>query len=447
MRIVVAAVVLLVALPAGAQAPGAADAVTDGVPFELDGNATVADLRALAADVSGASIHACVSDVTLGAPDSYRLMGTPTHDAFVAKYRNVFGELGLKTALQTFTDGGPGVGVTVPTGGTNIVGVLPGRDLQRWVVVGGHYDTREATFGGGALDNASGICTVRELARAFKAASDRQTLEATVVFLWYDGEEWGLYGSIAFAKDHSVAAGLLGLNATDRIDILLSQSFDMPGLNYPAMNNWVQYGNATDVSKTAVLNLRTAPIHADDDWACFSYGCYQDLKARPDFPAILANNTNYQFLVREVAYDLLRLPPQYIWVYDDAYGRSDHVPLIAMGHAGMRIQGSHDAEYPHYHQPTDTLAALEVEAGGKDLLVAGYDTEARIGGTVAYYAARTGSLGHYGYVHDAALLPGTGPASTSSSTPPHSTNLPIAPAFAGLMAVALLRRHSTGRKP
>ncbi len=437
--LVIAAVALLPA--AQAQVPGAEDALTDGRPFELDSAATLGHLQAFATAVSGAAIHSCVSEVTTAAPTSYRPMGTPTHDLFLERYKNVFGELGLKTALQPFSDGGPGVGVTVPTGGTNILGVLPGRDLHKWVVIGGHYDTREATVGGGALDNASGICTVREIARAMKTASDQQPLVASVIFAWYDGEEWGLFGAIAFAEDDSVARQLLGVNATDAVDVLVTQSFDMPGLNYPAHNNWVQYGNLTDVDEIAVLNLRTAPIHAENDWACFSYGCYQDLKSRDDFASLLANNTNYQFLVREVAYDLLALPQQYIWIYDDNYGRSDHVPLIARGNAGMRIQGSHDEEYPHYHQPTDSLPALEAEAGGKELLIAGYDTESRVGGTVAYYTALTGGVGDYGYVFNHELRPSPEQAQATDAGGAATTPTPVLLVLAAIAVAVALRKR------
>ena len=56
MRVVAAVVVVLLAGPVAAQIPGAKDAVTDGHPFELDSNTMVADLRAFAADVSGAAI-------------------------------------------------------------------------------------------------------------------------------------------------------------------------------------------------------------------------------------------------------------------------------------------------------------------------------------------------------------------------------------------------------
>ncbi|HUR62752.1 MAG TPA: M28 family peptidase [Candidatus Thermoplasmatota archaeon] len=435
---------------AAAQSPAPAEvavegAKLDGKPLELDDAATLAALQAFSQDVSGQRIHDCVQAITTDVPDSYRVMGTPTQALFLEKYRNVFGAMGLKTGVQHFTKGGPGAPVggtpNAGTGGNNIVGVLPGLDLHKWVVMGGHYDTREETMGGGALDNASGMCTVTELARAMKAQSDKSPLAATVVFNWYDGEEWGLYGSVAFAQDLNFTKDLLGLPRTDRVQVLLSQSYDMPGLNYPAKNNAPQYGAPTDLDEYAVLNLRTAPIHTDGKWACWSYGCYESLKARDDFPALLRNNTNHQFLVREVAYDVLQYPKEYIWVYDDAYGRSDHIPLIAAGSPGMRIQGSHDEEYPHYHHATDTLPALYLMAGSKEALVAAYDTESRIGGTVADYVALTGSHGRYG---DARFL-GEAPSATNGTLTGQDAQPTPAPGLAfplvALVAIALLRRR------
>lgn len=449
---------LLLAACAGLAAPAAAQdiyamppevlqwAITDGAPLELDDDATLAALRDVQARIAGQSIHDCIAEMTMDVPASYRVMGTPTQQMFLEKYGTVFGDLGLPSAIHEFPNGGPGLGpAQVPEslqGGANILGVLPGHDLTKWIVLGGHYDTREFTLGGGALDNAAGICTVKELAKAFKGHTDMHgPLEASVVFAWYDGEEWGLYGAIAFADDVSVAATLLGLPEGTPPTILLSQSFDMPGLNYPAKNNWVQYGDPAVIDEYAVLNLRTAPIHADEEWTCWSYGCYDELKERPDFPAVRRANANYQFLVREVAYDVLELPPQYVWVYDDHYGRSDHIPLIARGAAGMRIQGSHDNEYPHYHQPTDSLPGLYAITGGSpDGIIAGFDTEAKAGGLVPFYVAKTGGLGAYG---DKLYPLGDAVPASQSGQPSNDTPLPaLLPFLAlGLMLVLVRRRR------
>lgn len=392
-------VALILLLPAaGAQVPGIEDALTDGRALEFDDERTRDRVRGVAEAITGEGVHDCVADVTGDPATAYRMMGTPTQDSFVEKHRDVFSDLGLASDLHHFQNGSAAFGVggqAFGEGGTNLLGVLPGRSLDRWVVLGGHYDTREGTIG--ALDNASGICTVLEVARAMKADVDENgPYDASVVFAWYDGEEWGLFGAVAFAEDPSVAKRLLGLDEDAPVDVLVSQSYDMPGINYPARNVWLQYGEPVDAEAYAVLNLRTAPIHAEDEWRCWSYGCYEDLKARADFESRLHNFTNHQFLVREVAYDLLRFPPEYVWVYDDHYGRSDHIPLIARGAAGMRIQGSHDEQYPCYHQPCDTLPWLYVQTGSQAELLRAYDAEASIGGTVAAYAALRGDHGPYG---------------------------------------------------
>lgn len=420
-------------------------AITDGAPLELDSPDTLAALKHVQDELSGQAIHDCVAEITQDVPASYRVMGTPTQEMFLEKHGRVFSDLGLPSARHEFTEGGPGL-VDPPEqlqGGVNLIGVLPGKDPAKWVVIGGHYDTREFTLGGGALDNAAGICTVKELARAYKAHVDAEgPLEASVVFLWYDGEEWGLYGAVAFSQDTSVAKGLLGLDPSVEPDILVSQSYDMPGINYPAKNTWVRYGDPLVTDEYAVLNLRTAPIHSDVGWTCWPYGCYEELKEHPDFEQIRRDNANFQFLLREVSYDVLGLPPEFVWIYDDHYGRSDHIPLIALGSAGNRVQGSHDDEYPHYHQPTDSLLGIYAITGGTpDGIIAGLKTEAEAGGLAAFYVAKTGGLGRYGdkLFFNESVEPASGGAEAGKDSPGP------APAFLLLAlggAVAALRRRS-----
>ncbi|MEK6976134.1 MAG: M28 family peptidase [Candidatus Thermoplasmatota archaeon] len=457
MRALAAALLLLfapVALAQGNPYPMPAEvmewAQTDGAPLELNDVATLHALHDVQERISGQSIHDCIAEITQDVPNSYRVMGTPTQDLFLDKYDTVFSDLGLASARHEFTDGGPGVAIDPPEalqGGTNLLGVLPGNNLTRWIVIGGHYDTREFTLGGGALDNAAGICTVKELAKAFKGHVDAKgPLNDSVVFAWYDGEEWGLYGAIAFANDPSVAVQLLDLPEHTAPQVIVSQAYDMPGLNYPAKNNWVQYGEPDVIDEYAVLNLRTAPIHADEEWTCWSYGCYDDLKEREDFAAILRQNANFQFLMREVAYDVLGLPPEYVWVYDDHYGRSDHIPLIAMGAAGNRIQGSHDNEYPHYHQPTDSLPGLYAITGGTpDGIIAGFQTQAQAGGLSAFYVAKTGGLGAYGdkwFVNGTAPVGADGPNAKGADG--EDAPLPAAVAVVACLAALLVARRNRG---
>jgi glutaminyl-peptide cyclotransferase len=73
----------------------------------------------------------------------------------------------------------------VPGGLRNVVGVTPGRDPKRYVVVGAHYDTKDVPGFVGANDGASGTAAVVELARSFRA----RQLRPTVVWILFDGEE------------------------------------------------------------------------------------------------------------------------------------------------------------------------------------------------------------------------------------------------------------------
>jgi glutaminyl-peptide cyclotransferase len=73
----------------------------------------------------------------------------------------------------------------VPGGLRNVIGEVPGRDPDRFVVVGAHYDTKDLPGFVGANDGAAGTAVVLELARSLEP----RELEPTVVFALFDGEE------------------------------------------------------------------------------------------------------------------------------------------------------------------------------------------------------------------------------------------------------------------
>jgi hypothetical protein len=96
----------------------------------------------------------------------------------------------------------------------NIVGILPGSDAARTeqaIVIGAHYDhvglggplsaspERTGEIHNGADDNASGIASLIEMARA--AAADRSRFPRSLVFVAFAGEERGLLGSVHYV-DH-----------------------------------------------------------------------------------------------------------------------------------------------------------------------------------------------------------------------------------------------------
>lgn len=73
----------------------------------------------------------------------------------------------------------------VPGGLRNVVGTVPGRDADRVVVVGAHYDTKDIRGFVGANDGASGTAIMTQLARTIRP----RTIGPTLVFIAFDGEE------------------------------------------------------------------------------------------------------------------------------------------------------------------------------------------------------------------------------------------------------------------
>jgi hypothetical protein len=96
------------------------------------------------------------------------------------------------------------------TGGTNVIGVIPGRDLaDQFVVVGAHYDhlgsCRTAdpadTICNGATDNAAGVAALLDMAE--QLAHGDGPRRSVVLALW-DREEDGLLGSKAYVANPPV---------------------------------------------------------------------------------------------------------------------------------------------------------------------------------------------------------------------------------------------------
>lgn len=85
----------------------------------------------------------------------------------------------------------------------NVIGVIEGNDVElknEYIVIGAHFDHIGCNFDNdsimvynGADDNASGTAALIELARSLKAKEG--TFKRTILFVAFDAEEKGLYGS------------------------------------------------------------------------------------------------------------------------------------------------------------------------------------------------------------------------------------------------------------
>lgn len=136
----------------------------------------------------------------------------------------------LKTSIRLRSQG-DSTRVTSP----NVIGILPGSDPQlasQYVVLSAHLDHLGISakdpehpdadlINNGALDNASGVATMLEVARLLAASP--QGPRRSVMFIATTAEEEGLLGADYFAQHPTVPVG----NIVGNVDI------DMPVLLYP----------------------------------------------------------------------------------------------------------------------------------------------------------------------------------------------------------------------
>ncbi|MCX7825480.1 MAG: M28 family peptidase [Verrucomicrobiae bacterium] len=147
-----------------------------------------------------------------------RGLGGAQHDLAQANIYNQFVSYGLQTSLDPF----PYNGNTY----YNVVGVLPGTSrASQFYIVGAHYDS---VGNPGADDNASGVAGVLEAARVLS----QYEFEASLVFIAFDREEQGLFGSQDYASEHW----------SDDIRAMIS--LDMIGYNHLGGNTASIYGRA-----------------------------------------------------------------------------------------------------------------------------------------------------------------------------------------------------------
>jgi len=117
---------------------------------------------------------------------------------FAQLARGCGGCIRVERIARRFTGARAPAGVVVE----DVLGIQPGRDPSRVVIVGAHIDSRvtdvmNATADApGANDDASGVALVLEAARLLS----RRRFEATIVYAVFSGEEQGLWGATLLAE-------------------------------------------------------------------------------------------------------------------------------------------------------------------------------------------------------------------------------------------------------
>jgi hypothetical protein len=136
----------------------------------------------------------------------------------------------------------------------NLIGVLEGSDpvlKNEYIVVGAHYDhlgykivDGDTVIYNGADDNASGVATLIELSRRLKDIQPQ--LSRSIIFIAFDAEELGLYGSTHFANNPIVPIE----------QIKLMFSVDMVG--WHRTSGYVKYlGSGTIAGGNKILTDKT----------------------------------------------------------------------------------------------------------------------------------------------------------------------------------------------
>lgn len=218
-----------------------------------------------------------------------------------------FTALGLDTSLLPFQMSSPGGTITRH----NVLGRWVGASQpDRWVIVGAHYDSRNATSSStsntpGAEDNASGCAGVIELARALIPSQPARS----ILFMCYAGEEQGLHGSNAHAQ------------------------------------SLIQSGDASKVDLVVIMDMIGYSADAQLEALFESYETHQDYL--DEFGAAAATY----------------VPELDVVISTHPFG-SDHMPYLDAGlRTALAIENDWD-DYPHYHRSTDTPANLGPHAQG-----------------------------------------------------------------------------------
>ena len=145
------------------------------------------------------------------------------------------GKGGSQSYTQTYRQiAGSSSGVKIDKKGHNVVGYLPsGRKNAPYVIVGAHFDHIGIIDGKvypGADDNASGVTALLELARMFgQRYREKGDLEANIVFVAFDGNNFSLQGSRYFVSRLGIPPGNITCMVNiDQIGSTLSPVGDNP---------------------------------------------------------------------------------------------------------------------------------------------------------------------------------------------------------------------------
>lgn len=218
-------------------------------------------------------------------------------------------KLGWSPALQSFE------------GGINISATRPGTDPEAGtVLVAAHYDT--VAVSPGADDNATGVAVVLEVARLLGSRPTPRTLQ----LLFFDQEERGLRGSLAFTANNPTLNKLHGAIVMDMVGYACHKAGCQ---HYP---EGLPITPPTDVGNfiAVVGDAEHMPL----------LDVFQK-SSQPSLPQVLT------------------LPVPFKGMLTPDVLRSDHAPFWYKGVGAVLVSDTANLRTPHYHQPSDKPATLD----------------------------------------------------------------------------------------
>ncbi|TPG13087.1 M20/M25/M40 family metallo-hydrolase [Sphingomonas oligophenolica] len=195
----------------------------------------------------------------------------------------------------------------------DVLGIQPGRDPNRVVIIGGHIDSRvtdimdSTSDAPGANDDASGVAVVLEAARLLS----KKKFDATIVYAVFSGEEQGLFGG-ALLADTAKARGW-------RVTAML---------NNDIVGNSIGQGGVKDANRVRVFS---EGIRASEDMV-------EQLRRRGEGGE---DDGPSRALAKAIDGVAATLPGNFDVVLDqrpDRFGRGgDHEPFLKLGYPAVRF--------------------------------------------------------------------------------------------------------------
>lgn len=234
----------------------------------------------------------------------------------------------------------------------NLVALIPGVDpvmKNQFVVLGGHYDCTQNHLDGAVdcgMQVALDLAVLQAFAEYYTANHKRPQRSLMVVFT--DGEEQGLYGSVDYTTVGTYR-GMEHLELPPQASVVAYHDTDMIGANYPGR----YFGRST--LDFMPLNIFSAPTYQDPNPAVAS------IRALPAYgasPLVLANLVKFalyrdaMIAARDRLFEDMRTKfgrtsvtyadggvrpvftdaqKRYINIIDDPLDRSDHAVMILQG--------------------------------------------------------------------------------------------------------------------